>query len=382
MVRKNSRVVAILGLPICNVSMKQAIASIDGRIRSGCCYQIATANLDFVRNARRDPELHKVICDCAMVLPDGYPLVLVSRLLGRPLQGRLTGADLTPELAKLSAAKGYRIFLLGSSEENARKATEILLEQHPGAQFVGQYSPPPAPLAEMDNEEIVRRVHEARPDILLVAFGNPKQELWIHRNRERLQVPVSIGIGGTLEMIAGAKRRAPVLMRQLGMEWVWRMLQEPKRLAPRYFHDLVALARYLPVEMFASWAQSSRRSSGSLRIGQHEGHCVIAVQNALTDELCGRLRDLVSDAIAANQDVTIDLSGATRIGADGVGTLLDIRRSLMSHDLKLYLLGGNDSIQRLLNAGSLGFMFPNDTIVARTRFRLPLMAAALRAPRV
>ncbi len=382
MVRKNSRVVAMLGLPICNVSMQQAIASIDGRIQSGCCYQIATANLDFVRNARKDPELHKVICDCAMVLPDGYPLVLVSKLLGRPLKGRLTGADLTPELAKLSAAKGYRIFLLGSSDENALKAIEILQEQYPGAQFVGHYSPAAAPLDKMDNEEIVRRVHVARPDILLVAFGNPKQELWIHRNRERLKVPVSIGIGGTLDMIAGTTRRAPIFMQQLGMEWMWRMLQEPKRLAPRYFHDMVALARYLPVEMLASWAQSRRQSSGSLRIDQRDGHCVIAVHNALTGELCGRLRDLVSDAIAANQDVTIDLFGATRIGADGVGTLLDVRRSLMSHDLKLYLLGGNEAIQRLLNAGSLGFIFPNETIVARTRLRIPLLAASLRSTRV
>ena len=199
----------MLGLPICNVSMKQAIASIDGRIRSGCCYQIATANLDFVRNARKNPELHKAICDCAMVLPDGYPLVLVAKLLGRPLQGRITGADLTPELARLSAEKGYRIFLLGSSNENARKAIQVLRERYPGAQFVGHYSPAAMPLDEMDNDEIVRRVHEARPDILLVAFGNPKQELWIHRNRERLQVPVSMGIGGTLDLIAGAKRRAP-----------------------------------------------------------------------------------------------------------------------------------------------------------------------------
>ena len=382
MVRKNSRVVAMLGLPICNVSMKQAIASIDGRIRSGCCYQIATANLDFVRNARKNPELHKAICDCAMVLPDGYPLVLVAKLLGRPLQGRITGADLTPELARLSAEKGYRIFLLGSSNENARKAIQVLGERYPGAQFVGHYSPAAMPLDEMDNDEIVRRVHEARPDILLVAFGNPKQELWIHRNRERLQVPVSMGIGGTLDLIAGAKRRAPLLVQRLGMEWAWRMMQEPKRLAPRYFNDLVALVRYLPLEVCASWMQSNRRSSGSLRVTQREGHCVVAVQNALTGELCGRLRDLVTEAIAANQDVTVDLFGATRIGADGVGTLLEIRRSLMSHELKLYLLGGNESIQRLLDAGSLRFMFPNETVVARTRIRVPLMAASLRSTRI
>ncbi len=354
----------MLGLPICNVSMQQAVKSIDGRIRSGGCYQIATANLDFVRHARESPELHRVICECAMVLPDGYPLVLVSRLLGRPLQERLTGADLTPELAKLSAEKGYRIFLLGSTNQNAEMSIEILQARYPGAQFVGYYAPAPAPLGEMDDEEILRRIHAARPDILLVAFGNPKQELWIYRNRERLEVPISIGVGGTLDLIAGSKRRAPVFLQNHGLEWVWRMALEPRRLGPRYWKDFVALARSLPGEMLASWRQSNRRGAGALRIDQQEGHTVITVQDALTGDLCPQLRDLVSRAVAAAQDVTVDLTQATQVGADGVGCLLDIRRTLLAHDLRLYLLGANDGIRRVLQAGSLQSLFHHEPVPA------------------
>ena len=360
MVRKNARVVALLGLPICNVSKAQTVASIDGRIRSGGRYQIATANLDFVRNARKDPELHRVICECAMVLPDGYPLVWVSKMLGRPLKARLTGADLTPELAKLSAAKGYGIFLLGSSDENARKTAAILTEQYPGANFVGHYSPPVVPLEQMDDDEILRRVHEAKPDILLVAFGNPKQELWVYRNRHRLHVPISIGVGGTLDLIAGQKRRAPLWLQSIGGEWIWRMYLEPGRLGPRYFNDFIALLRYLPGELLAARQQGKREVGGGFRIDAQQGHRVLHVHNALTGDLCPSLRDAVRTAISNDCDVTIDLSAATQVGADGVGCLLDIRRSLLANGKKLYLLEAPEAIQRVLTNAALRPLFATE----------------------
>lgn len=357
MVRKNARVVALLGLPICNVSKAQTVASIDGRIRSGGRYQIATANLDFVRNARRDPELHRVICECAMVLPDGYPLVLVSRLLGRPLQARLTGADLTPELAKLSAEKGYGIFLLGSSDKNASKTAEILEAQYPGARFVGHYSPATVPLEQMDDDEILRRIHAAKPDILLVAFGNPKQELWVYRNRHRLDVPISIGVGGTLDLIAGQKRRAPLWLQSIGGEWIWRMWLEPGRLGPRYFNDFFALVRYLPGELLVLLRQGRGLAAGGLSVDRQQGHCVIHVHHALTGDLCPTLRDHVRNAIAEDCDVTVDLTAATQMGPDGVGCLLDIRRSLLAKGKKLYLPAVPEGLQRVLDNGALRPLF-------------------------
>ncbi len=357
MAQGNARVVALLGLPICNVSTSQTVASIDGRIQSGGRYQIATANLDFVRHARKDPELHRIICECAMVLPDGFPLVLVSRLLGRPLQQRLTGADLTPELARLSAEKGYGIFLLGSSDANARKSIEILQKTYPGARFVGQYSPQVVSLQQMDDDEILRRIHAAKPHILLVAFGNPKQELWIYRNRHRLQVPVSIGVGGTLDLIAGEKRRAPLWIQALGGEWLWRMLLEPGRLGPRYFSDFVALLRYLPGELLASHSQGRQQAAGGLSVDAQQGHRFIHVKDALTGHLCPTLRNAVRAAIDDGCDVTVDLAAATQVGADGVGCLLDIRRSLLANGKKLYLMSASDSIQRVLNNAGLEPLF-------------------------
>ncbi|MDE1163407.1 MAG: WecB/TagA/CpsF family glycosyltransferase [Acidobacteriaceae bacterium] len=333
--------------------MDRAVASIESRIRSGGTYQIATANLDFVRNARRNPELHRVICDCAMVLPDGFPLVWASKLMDRPLRERVAGSDLTVELAKLSAEKGYGIFLLGSSDASAQESMRVLSARFPGVNFVGQYAPPPASLDKMDNTEILRRVHAAHPHILLVAFGNPKQEFWIHRHLEQLRVPIAIGIGGTLEMIAGTLKRAPKWVQALNMEWAYRMMQEPARLLPRYAHDFGALLRYLPREVIAQRMQKKRSKGDMIRIDQERGHLVAQVRGALTGPLCGQMRDIVSDAIRRGDNVTIDLADASQVGADGLGCLLDARRSLHSRGLDFYLVSPSGSVRRVLDASAL-----------------------------
>ena len=353
MVLRKSRVVAIFGLPISNVNMDRAVATIDSRILSGGHYQIATANLDFVRNARKDPALHRVICDCSMVLPDGFPLLMAARFLGRPLMERVTGVDLTPELAKLSAAKGYGIFLLGSTDENAQAAMRAMSESYPGVKFVGQYAPPPAALGEMDDDEIVRRIHEAKPEILLVAFGNPKQEFWIHKNLERLQVPVAIGIGGTLEMIAGAKKRAPRVLQALHMEWAFRLLLEPLRLLPRYAKDLWALAKYFPGEIVANRLQWRQAQGGAIHVDMQPNHRVATIRGAFTGHLCGMVRDMTTEAVRHGCDVTLDLAEVTSVEADGLGCLLDLRRGLEGSNQNLYIVGVSNTVLRVVDAASL-----------------------------
>src|SRR5580698_5565729 len=135
------RTVALFGLPVSNVTMSKAVSKIAEWIESGTRHQIVTANLDFARNARKSEFLHRVICGCSMVLPDGAPLLWASRLLGRPLKERVTGVDLVVELAKLSDEQGYGIFLLGSDEKNVLEAVRVMKDKYPNARFVGSYSP-------------------------------------------------------------------------------------------------------------------------------------------------------------------------------------------------------------------------------------------------
>jgi len=228
---RNVQVIA--GVPIDDLTMEQALDRIASYIASGRPHQIATVNADFCVKAWDDPELRHILRSADMLTPDGMPLVWGARLLGVPLEGRVTGADLVPAMAQRGAEEGWRFYFLGAGPGIAARAAEALRQRHPGLQVVGVYSPPLSSVVEMD-EQIVARIRDLRPDVLLVAFGNPKQEKWIHMHARELGVPVSIGIGGTFDLIAGATRRAPAWMQRAGLEWLYRLLQEPRRLWRRY----------------------------------------------------------------------------------------------------------------------------------------------------
>jgi N-acetylglucosaminyldiphosphoundecaprenol N-acetyl-beta-D-mannosaminyltransferase len=311
--------------------MAEAVERIADGIEAGTTQQIATANLDFARNARKNSFLQQVICDCSLVLPDGAPMLWASWLLGRPLKQRVTGVDLIPELARISAERGYRIFVLGSKEESAQSAIEILQQRHPGALFVGRHSPEESSLEEMDDDEILRRIHAARPDILLVAFGNPKQELWIDRNRDRLNVRISIGIGGSLDMIAGRVRRAPKFVQKMHLEWMFRLLQEPRRLLPRYVLDTMA-----PMEVSLQ---------GRTRI--------VHLPGTLSGPDCRIVESQAALAVELGEHLVLDMTLTERVEADGVGCLLEARRTMIAAGRPLWMAGVTEPVRRVLQSASL-----------------------------
>jgi N-acetylglucosaminyldiphosphoundecaprenol N-acetyl-beta-D-mannosaminyltransferase len=213
--------------------------------------QIVTVNLDFLRIARAMPAFNQVINRADLAVPDGAPLVWIARYLGLEGCERVTGPDLIEACATLSARHGYRIFLLGAAPGTADEAAGALEERFPGAQVCGTYSPPehdyPFP-ADVD-AEIVARVAAARPDALFVAFGCPKQDLWIDAHREELGIPVSIGVGGSFSFLNGSVARAPEAMQRLGLEWTHRLYSEPGRLWRRYLlQDLPFAGRLLLAE--------------------------------------------------------------------------------------------------------------------------------------
>ncbi|WP_174842863.1 WecB/TagA/CpsF family glycosyltransferase [Candidatus Oscillochloris fontis] len=234
------KLLVVLGVPVDNLTMEEALDRCDEFIAigraTGRTHQIATVNADFVVNSLHDPELQRILQEADMATADGMPLVWGSRLLGGPLSGRVTGADMVPALARRAAQKGYSIFFLGAREGIAAKAADMLQQRNPGMRIAGVLSPPPRSILEMD-QSVVDAVKAAQPDILLVAFGNPKQEKWIRMYAHELHVPICIGVGGTFDMIVGVTKRAPTWMQKVGLEWAYRLSQEPQRLAKRYLHD-------------------------------------------------------------------------------------------------------------------------------------------------
>lgn len=234
--------VDILGVPFDRVNLAGAVNRIESMIAGGGSHFVVTPNVDFLVKARRDPELLGILNKADLVLCDGKPIVWASRWLGHPLPGRVAGSDLIPSLLVRAAEKGWRIFLLGGAPGIAAEASRRIASAHPSLPPVAHYSPPFRPLNDMNNDEIAERIRAARPDIVLVCFGCPKQEKWISRNFAELGVPVMIGAGATIDFLAGRMARAPQWMRQSGTEWIFRLLQEPGRLAGRYADDLVNFA--------------------------------------------------------------------------------------------------------------------------------------------
>ena len=230
--------VALCGVSIHGMGLADAVAAIESMVREGTPHHVVTANLDGVVLSRSDLDWRRILQNAHLVLADGMPLVWAARWKGTALPERVAGADLVPELLALAEARGYRVFWLGGTESAARGMTTRVANLYPRLSTLETYSPPPAPLEAMDHAEIRRRIRGARPHVLLVSLGCPKQEKWIARYARDLQVPVSIGVGATIDFLSGRIRRAPAWMRAAGLEWCYRLCLEPRRLGPRYARDL------------------------------------------------------------------------------------------------------------------------------------------------
>jgi exopolysaccharide biosynthesis WecB/TagA/CpsF family protein len=197
-----------------------------------------TPNVDHIIKLQKDEEFQQIYRDASLVLADGMPLLWAAKFLGTPLKEKISGSDLFPKLCTVAAEKGYKVFFLGGRQGAAQKAAEALKMKHNALQVVRCYSPAFGfENSENENKKIVGMIKEARPDILFVGLGAPKQEKWIYKYRNQYQVPVSIGIGVSFEFVAGMVKRAPFCMQKIGLEWFWRLMMEPKRLWKRYLVD-------------------------------------------------------------------------------------------------------------------------------------------------
>ena len=346
---------AILGVPIDNVSMAETLQRIEDFIAEGSLHQIATANADFLVIAKKYPDYRQILCTCDLVVPDGMPLVWASRLLGCGLRERVTGADLVKSLAELSRRKEYGIFLLGADPHVSEVAAHHF--ESCGAHVVGRMSPPVRPLEEFDNDLIIEAINKANPDILLVAFGSPKQERWIHQNRARLRTPVCIGVGGSLDFLAGAIKRAPRWMQQAGMEWLYRLRMEPRRLAARYLRDALCLARYLTVQLVSNLVQNRKgrglqvsfRTIGSVQI--------VSFAGTMAGSRLAQMEHTASSAVKWGTPLVIELNEVSNLGPDGLGLLTGMLREATNRGCELWLAGLSPAASRTLRASGCEGLF-------------------------
>lgn len=230
-----------------NLTMDEAVSAIAQMANNGRPHLVCTANIDHLSSLRKDPEFLAVYKTADLILADGMPVVWLSKAGPAPLKERVAGSDLLFELARKSAQVGLRLFLLGGKPGAAAKSAAILQKKFPGVQVVGTHCPEKDALYTPGEEAVISRmIQDAKPDVLLVGFGAPKQEKWIAAHRDILKVPVSIGVGAAFDMAAGMVRRAPRWMQRSGLEWAFRLMQEPRRLSGRYLgNDLPFLLHLL-----------------------------------------------------------------------------------------------------------------------------------------
>ena len=216
----------ILGVKVHRVAPSQALALLESYAAGEERRHVVTVNPEFCVQALRNAEFKRVLNQADLSLPDGVGLVWAAKLLGKPLRGRVPGVDIVENLAGLAAVRRYRLFFLGAAPGVAEAAARVLERRYPGLEVAGCYGGSPQP---EEDDETVATVNAARPHFLFVAYGAPQQDLWIVRNRSRLQVPVAMGVGGSFDYISGRVSRAPAWMRNLGLEWLYRLVREPWR---------------------------------------------------------------------------------------------------------------------------------------------------------
>lgn len=361
--------VAVLGVPFHSVSIDEAVDFIEEKVDEGGFHQVATANVDFLMQAMRDTKLQDILCSCDLVVPDGMPILWAAKTLGASLKERVCGVDLVPRLAKLCVERRFSMFLLGAGESTSARAAENLKKWFPGLQIAGRYSPPVSPLEQMDHNDILDRIAQARPDILLVAFGNPKQEKWLAMHRDRLNVPVCIGVGGSLDFIAGSVPRAPRWMQHSGLEWMYRAYKEPKRLARRYLHDAIGLALHMPSQMFSNALQPRNKIKSGVFMDQTGNTNVISVYGDFTGQLVNDFQALTRTTIANGMNLVLNLSQTIYLGADSLGAMIQASSAMRESNQQFWLAELRPHLSRMLQSARLNTYFMTTSSVDDAIYR-------------
>jgi N-acetylglucosaminyldiphosphoundecaprenol N-acetyl-beta-D-mannosaminyltransferase len=229
--------ITMMGCQVDNLSMEDTLGRIEEFIGSGRPHQHVVVNVDKLVKASRDPELRRIINDCALINADGMPVVWASRLLGRPLKERVAGIDLFEALMRRAGERGWRVFLLGAREEVVRAVCDTYQRRYPQLVIAGYRN---GYWNQEEEAAVVEQIQSSRAELLFVAISSPKKEQFLGRYQAAMRIPFAMGVGGTFDVAIGKVRRAPRWMQRAGLEWFFRFLQEPRRMFRRYFIDDLA----------------------------------------------------------------------------------------------------------------------------------------------
>jgi N-acetylglucosaminyldiphosphoundecaprenol N-acetyl-beta-D-mannosaminyltransferase len=261
--------VDVLGVRVSAINMDNALEVIDEWITSGDRHYVCVTGVHGVMESQRDESLRQIHNAAGLVTPDGMPLVWIGKWRGFRNTTRVYGPDLMLAVCQRSQAAGYRHFFYGGQEGVPERLVRRLEKRFPGLVVAGTYSPPFRAMTPEESEDVVRRINDAKPDIVWVGLSTPKQERWMSQHVNRLAAPVLIGVGAAFDFHAGVKRQAPRWMQRSGLEWLFRMVTEPRRLGRRY---LVNNPAFVWLMLLQAWRTPSRNQIAGSQTGTQTRH--------------------------------------------------------------------------------------------------------------
>jgi N-acetylglucosaminyldiphosphoundecaprenol N-acetyl-beta-D-mannosaminyltransferase len=342
----------LFGVPIDDVTMAETIDAIDELVRvgreRGTSHQVATVNVDFLVNALADTRLRTILQQADLNIADGMPLLWACRLLGTPLRERVAGSDLVQELAAHAAERGWTIHFFGSAAGIGERAVQVLRDRHPGARLTS-WSGPMIPDPDEVDDDVIEHIAAERADILCVALGNPKQERFIASTSARLRVPVTIGIGGSLDMLVGERKRAPEWAQRSGLEWVFRAAQEPARLGRRYAHDARVFFPQLAAHLRDTRHLRTGWSLGPATAGGDDVDLQIEAAPADRDPTWTTISwNEGAQRIAAGQRIEVRLHGARLLTGSALAQLGDLLRRARRYGATVRIAGAQPTVDEQL----------------------------------
>jgi len=358
----------ILGLPFDAVDLDDSVSSISSAVDlSEPCF-LSTPNLNFAIATQLDTAFFNSVIDSDLSVADGMPLIWVAKLLGIPINERVAGSTLFDELSKRPRDKKIKVFFFGGQEGIAEQAHHKLNEQSVGMISCGFYGPGFVSVDEMSATAIINEINHANPDFIVVALGAQKGQQWIQKNREQLKAPVISHLGAVVNFVAGSIDRAPVMWQRLGVEWLWRIKQEPS-LWKRYWQDGLAfislmLMKVLPLAIYDRYLKRKACCKGCGNIGWlANDNKVVALAGCLRNEHLSPIKEFLSSILdqavkeEINQNLMLDFADVSYIDAAFIATLMLFQRQLEKRGRGVVLLNLSTRIERILKFNNVSQRF-------------------------
>jgi N-acetylglucosaminyldiphosphoundecaprenol N-acetyl-beta-D-mannosaminyltransferase len=359
-------VYSVLGIPVDAIGMHAALHRIESAAAAKVPFLISTPNLNFLVNSQLDPHFRDSLILSDLCTADGMPIIWIAWLAGIPIKDRIAGSDILDALkAEHSSAHPLKIFLFGGAEGVAAAASHALNSEPRGLYCVKSLDPGFCSVDEMSRDEIVDNINSSGADFLVASLGANKGQLWLQRNHHRLLIPVRAHLGASINFQAGTVKRAPTIMRKSGLEWLWRIKEEPY-LWRRYWNDgsvllLLLFTRVLPLAFWTWWLQLKyERWGGDLIITQACGHESVTV--SLSGPANARNVDKAirafRTAVATKKRITLDFSNTCTIDARFLGLLLMLKKKLKSTGATITFVGLSPGLQRIFRLNRFELVHP------------------------